>query len=113
MNISRLQTRDFRYSVPSVHPRLAVIIASSDQRSALADAGREAEAVVLERSDADDALRADFDLRQAAHAVAVGAQQARLSAATAELQEAATRAGAAERVRAASSEALAAFDHLS
>jgi hypothetical protein len=113
MDIRQLHTEDLRYSVPAVHPRLAVIKASADQRPGLVLAGQAtASAIVVDRTDTEAAVAADARRRQEAHARAVAAQQAQLDAATANLDEAEAHEAEAEDLWAAAAQAVATFDQL-
>jgi hypothetical protein len=113
MDIRQLHTEDHRYSVPAVHPRLAVIKASAVQRPGLVRAAQAtASAVVVNRTDTDAAVAADARRRQEAHARAVAAQQAQLDAASANLDEAEAHEAEAEDLWAASAQAVASFDQL-
>jgi hypothetical protein len=112
MNIEKLQGSDSRYSVPAVHPRLAVIKASPDQRADLVATARSSEAVILDRADACAALASDRRRREVAHTLAVEAQSARLAAATTELVRAVDREDEAIGNRAALTGAIADFDVL-
>jgi hypothetical protein len=112
MNIGKLHTTDSRYSVPAVHPRLAVIKASAEQRADLVSAARSSEAVILDQSDVGDALATDLRRRQAAHALAVEAQEACLATANAFLEEAVAVEDEAISRRTGLTSAIAEFDLL-
>jgi uncharacterized protein YhaN len=112
MNIGQLQTQDLRHSVPAVHPRLAVIKASAEQRRSLVDAARAAGAVVVDHADAGAALDADARRRQIAHDRAVEAQRARLNAATTNFEQATLRDTKAQGTVTEANQAIAAFDDL-
>jgi hypothetical protein len=88
MNIGKLHTSESRYSVPAVHPRLAAIKASAEQRADLVTSARSSGAVIVGRGDVGEAMAADLRRREAAHKVAVEAQRARLSKALAYLEQA-------------------------
>ncbi len=113
MDIRQLHTEDFGYSVPDVHPRLAVIKASAPQRAGLVAAGRVETAVVLGQTDADAVIAADGRRREAAHARAVAAQMGRLDAAASNLDRAAALGDEADNAHVAAVGGLAAFDLLS
>jgi hypothetical protein len=112
MNIGKLHSNDSRYSVPAVHPRLAVINASLDQRVDLIDAARGAGAQVVDQADADAAVLAEKQRRQEAHDLAVAAQQDRLGVAAAELELAISGEREAAERKSALSGAIADFDVL-